>query len=256
MRKLLVIGIGAGSPDYLTMQAIDALNAADVFFVFDKGEAKSDLIALRKEICQRFIKNRDYRFVSIDDPVRDAAPQGYKRGVETWHRERARRLAAQITSEVAEDGCGAFLVWGDPSLYDSTLRLLDLVREEGWFAFEYEVIPGISSVQALAARHGLVLNAIGGSVLVTTGRELAEHGWPEAVESVVVMLDRGDGLRAACRDGVEIYWGALLGTPRERLVAGPLKDVIDEIERIRTEEKERSGWIMDIYLLRQAAQNS
>ncbi len=256
MRKLLVIGIGAGNPDYLTVQAIDALNAADVFFVFDKGDAKSELIALRKEICERFVKDRDYRFVSIDDPVRDAAPQGYKRGVETWHRERAHRLAAQISAEVAEDGCGAVLVWGDPSLYDSTLRLLDLVREEKAFAFECEVIPGVSSVQALAARHGLVLNAIGGSILVTTGRELAAHGWPEAVESVVVMLDRGDGLRAACRDGVEIYWGALLGTPRERLISGPLVAVIDEIERIRTEEKTRSGWVMDIYLLRRTTPGS
>lgn len=250
MRKLLVIGVGAGSPDYLTVQAIDALNRARVFFVFDKGEAKSDLVALRKEICERFIENGDYRFVSIDDPVRDAEPHGYKRGVEAWHRERAERLGARIAAEVAEDGCGAFLVWGDPSLYDSTLRLLELVREDDRFAFEIEVVPGISSVQALAARHRLVLNSIGGSLLVTTGRELAERGWPEAADSVVVMLDRGDGLRAAAGEDVEIYWGALLGTPRERLVSGKLRDVIEEIERIRAEEKAQSGWIMDIYLLR------
>lgn len=250
MRKLLVIGIGAGNPDYLTVQAIDALNRADVFFVFDKGEAKSDLVALRKEICERFIKGRTYRFATIDDPVRDPLPQGYQRGVETWHRERAEKLASRIAVELAEDGCGAFLVWGDPSLYDSTLRLLDLVRAEDRFAFDIEVIPGVSSVQALAARHGLVLNAIGGSVLVTTGRELADNGWPAAADSVVVMLDRGDGLRAACREDVEIYWGALLGTPRERLVSGRLPDVIDEIERIRAQEKAQSGWLMDIYLLR------
>ena len=250
MRKLLVIGIGAGSPDYVTVQAIDALNRAGVFFVFDKGEAKGDLVALRKEICERFITHRDYRFVSIDDPVRDPEPHGYKRGVETWHRARAERLATRIAAEVAEDGCGAFLVWGDPSLYDSTLRLLDLVREDDRFAFEIEVIPGISSVQVLAARHRLVLNTIGGSVLVTTGRALAERGWPDGADSVVVMLDRGDGLRAAVREDVEIYWGALLGTPRERLVSGKLADVVDEIERIRAEEKARSGWIMDIYLLR------
>lgn len=252
MRKLLVIGIGAGSPEYVTVQAIDALNRADVFFVFDKGEAKSDLIALRKEICERFIKDRNYRFVSIDDPVRDAVPHGYKRGVEEWHGERARRLAAQIASEVADGGCGAFLVWGDPSLYDSTLRLLDHVRTESAFAFETEVIPGISSVQALAARFGLVLNTIGGSLLVTTGRELAANGWPQSADSVVVMLDRGDGLRAACVAGVEIYWAALLGTARERVVSGQLVDVIDEIERIRADEKARRGWVMDIYLLRRS----
>ncbi|AHB48198.1 precorrin 6A synthase [Hyphomicrobium nitrativorans NL23] len=252
MRKLLVIGIGAGSPEYVTVQAIDALNRARVFFVFDKGEAKSDLVALRQEICERFIENDDYRFVSIDDPMRDPQPHGYKRGVEAWHRARAEKLVERIVSEVADGECGAFLVWGDPSLYDSTLRLIDLVREERRFAFEIEVIPGISSVQALAARHGLILNTIGGSVMVTTGRELAERGWPEAADSIVVMLDRGDGLRAAAREDVEIYWGALLGTPRERLVSGKLTDVIDEIERIRAQEKAASGWIMDIYLLRRS----
>lgn len=257
MRKLLVIGIGAGNPDFMTVQAVTALNQADVIFAFDKGEAKSGLMRLRKDICARFIGDRAYRFVSIEDPVRDPVPHGYTRGVEDWHRERAARLAARIAAELDEDGCGAFLVWGDPSLYDSTLRLLDLLRAEGSLPFDSEVIPGISSVQVLAARHNLVLNAIGGAIQITTGRMLAESGWPAEADSVVVMLDRGDGLRAACREeDVGIHWGAYLGTPDERLVAGRLRDVIDDIERIRAEEKARHGWIMDTYLLRRRRQSA
>lgn len=250
MRKLLVIGIGAGNPDFLTIQAVKALNRADVFFVFDKGERKSDLVRLRQDICERFIENKSYRFVTIDDPVRDPEPHGYKHGVEAWHRERALKLAAQIEAEVGEDGCGAFLVWGDPSLYDSTLRLLDLLRAQGSLAFESEVIPGISSVQALAASHQLVLNTIGGSIAITTGRELAERGFPASAETVVVMLDRGDGLKAAAEMDVEIHWGAYLGTPNEVLVSGKLRDVLGEIEQIRAREKQRHGWIMDTYVLR------
>lgn len=252
MRKLIVIGIGAGNPDFMTVQGINALNEADVFFVFDKGETKSGLNRLRREICERFIKDRTYRFVAIDDPVRDPVPNGYKRGVEDWHRERATLLASRIEAELAEDGCGAFLVWGDPSLYDSTLRLIELLRETGELSFECQVIPGISSIQALAAQHRLVLNSIGGAVEITTGRALAENGLPPGADSIVVMLDRGDGLRAAATadEAIEIYWGAYLGTPDERLVSGKLRDVIDKIERIRGTEKERSGWIMDTYLLR------
>lgn len=250
MRKLLVIGIGAGNPDFLTVQAINALSEADVFFVFDKGEPKGDLVRFRRDICERFIKDHPYRFVAIEDPVRDPLPRGYQQGVQDWHRERARRVSSRIAAEVAEDGCGAFLVWGDPSLYDSTLRLIDLIRAEGNLAFDYEVIPGISSIQVLAARHRIVLNTIGGSVMVTTGRELAKNGFPEPADGVVVMLDRGDGLRAACQEDVDIYWGAYLGTPDEILLSGRLRDVIDEIERIRAREKDRHGWIMDTYLLR------
>jgi precorrin-6A synthase len=254
MRKLLVIGIGAGDPDFMTVQAINALNRADVFFVFDKGDAKDGLVRLRKDICERFVKERSYRFVSIEDPVRDPEPRGYKRGVEAWHRERAARLASRIQAEVDEDGCGAFLVWGDPSLYDSTLRLLDLLRAESSLVFDCEVIPGISAIQALAARHRLVLNTIGGSVILTTGRALAEGGLPAGADSIVVMLDRGDGLRAAAREDVDIHWGAYLGTPDEQLVCGRLRDVIDEIERIRAAGKARNGWIMDTYLLRRRPQ--
>ncbi|MCC7251776.1 precorrin-6A synthase (deacetylating) [Hyphomicrobium sp.] len=250
MRKLLVIGIGAGNPDFMTVQAIDALNKADVFFVFDKGEPKGDLVRLRKDVCERFIRDRPYRFVSIEDPVRDPLPHGYKQGVRDWHRERALRLASQIAAEIDEDGCGAFLVWGDPSLYDSTLRLLDILRTDTSLAFDHDVIPGISAVQVLAARHRLVLNTIGGTVAVTTGRELAEHGFPGDADSIVVMLDRGDGLRAALREDVDIYWGAYLGTPNEILLSGRLRDIIDDIEQIRACEKDRHGWIMDTYLLR------
>ena len=41
MKTLLIIGIGAGDPDYLTVQAINALNRTDVFFLMDKGDRKS-----------------------------------------------------------------------------------------------------------------------------------------------------------------------------------------------------------------------
>ena len=70
MKTLLIIGIGAGDPDYLTVQAINALNRTDVFFLMDKGSAKDSLIGLRKTICERFIQGRDYRFASAECPER------------------------------------------------------------------------------------------------------------------------------------------------------------------------------------------
>ena len=74
---------------------------------------------------------------------------------------------------MAEGECGAFLVWGDPTLYDSTLRIIKRILSKG-FALEYEVIPGITAVQALAAQHRIALNSIGEPVLITTGRRIAE----------------------------------------------------------------------------------
>jgi precorrin-6B methylase 1 len=98
-----------------------------------------------------------------------------------------RRERGLIGEELGEDECGAFLVWGDPSLYDSTLRIIDQIIARGTVAFECEVIPGISAIQALAARHRITLNRIGRSIHITTGRKIAE-GLPNN-------LDRRHGSR-------------------------------------------------------------
>jgi precorrin-6A synthase len=176
-RRVHVIGIGAGDPDYLTVQAIQALNDTQVFFAMDKGEAKSDLVALRRDICARFIREPGYRFVELRDPER-AAPSagqaGYREAVSGWHRARAQMWAKAIDDELGPEGVGAFLAWGDPSLYDSTLRILDAVAAE--VDIEYDVIPGISAVQALTARHRITLNEVGEPVLITTGRQLRARG--------------------------------------------------------------------------------
>lgn len=249
MRKILIIGIGAGSPEHLTVEAINALNRVDVFFLLDKGQEKDALIGVRKEICERFIKDCSYRIVQVPDPARDRAGDRYKAGVATWHRERADLLGSLIAREVADDGCGAFLVWGDPAWYDSTIRIVEAIREQGAVAFDHEVIPGISSFQVLAARHRLPLNEIGEPVLITTGRKLRE-GFPNGADSVVVMLDGECSFKAIPADGIHIYWGAYLGMENEILISGALKDVGAEVERVRAAMRADNGWIMDIYLLR------
>jgi precorrin-6A synthase len=252
MREILVIGIGAGNPEYITVQAVNALNATDVFFVVDKGEEKGGLLALREEICERYIEGDGYRMVSIAEPPRDrraAGAAGYAEAVGDWHERRAALFESAILENLPEDGRGAFLVWGDPALYDSTLRIIDRILARGAVRFEYRVIPGITSVQALAAQHRLPLNRIGEPVHITTGRRLAD-GLPEGLESAVVMLDAGFAAAALEDPDLHVYWGAYLGTPDEELRSGPLREVAEEIAATKRELRERHGWIMDTYLLR------
>ena len=249
MRKVFVIGIGAGDPDYVTVQGINALNKVDVFFIMDKGQEKEDLVRLRKAICERYIRNKSYRTVATADPPRDRAPVSYEAAVRAWHEQRADIYERLIGEELGEHECGGFLVWGDPSLYDSTLRIIDQIIARGTLAFEYEVIPGISAIQALAARHRIALNRIGRSVHVTTGRKIAE-GLPNNIDDVVVMLDAGCSFKAIGDSDIDIYWGAYIGTEDEILVAGNLRERMGDIERMRTEAKARKGWIMDTYILR------
>lgn len=248
MRTLLVIGMGTGHPEHLTLAAVSALSRVDVFFALDKGDEKADLVRLRDEICARHLKGRSYRFVTASDPVRDPRVSCYETRVRDWHDQRAALYEDVLLRELGDGMCGGILAWGDPSLYDSTLRILEAVRARGRIDFAIDVIPGLSSVQVLAASHKLVLNRVGGSLWITTGRRLAEDIPPEASD-VVVMLDGSCTFNQLDED-LDIYWGAYVGTPHEILRAGRLREVREEITRVRAEARARHGWIMDIYLLR------
>ena len=252
-RRVQVIGIGAGSPEHLTQQAIAALNEVDVFLVADKRAATDELVALRKAICERFIDPAHaYRFVTVPDPARgpDADRDGaaYGAAVRDWHAARADMYAATIDG-LPSDAVVGFLVWGDPAFYDSTIRVVDSIGTR--IPLSINVVPGISAFQALAAAHGIVLHDIGAAIHVTTGRRLVTE-WNADLGTVVVMLDG----HLTCRDLVpvapdlQIHWGAYVGMPQQELRAGRLADVIEEIISLRAALRERHGWVMDVYALR------
>lgn len=240
---MLVIGIGAGDPDHLTFQAATAIARTDVFFTIDKGEQKADLAALRRLLLARHAAP-GHRVVAAPDPERDrgAGAAAYEGAVLDWQDRRGAHYAAMISDELPDGGTGAFLVWGDPALYDGTLRILS--------GLDVQVvsIPGISSIAALAAAHRLTLHRVGRPFTVTTGRRLAQDGMTG--DDVVVVLDARCAFADLPDTDLDIYWGAYLGTPDEQLLAGALPAVAPEIRRRRAEARARKGWIMDTYLLR------
>lgn len=250
MKTILVIGIGAGDPDYVTVQAVKALNRVDVFFLMDKGPAKSKLRGLRDEICRRHLApGRSPRFVEAPSPPRDTKPADYLSCVDELNAAKQALFEHMITGDMKDGETAGILVWGDPMLYDSTIRNIEAVASRGRLAIDWEVIPGITALQALAARHRIPLNRVGEPVLLTTGRRIAA-GFPEGVTSAAVLLDGEDTYRRFAADDVDIHWGAYLGTPDEILISGKVAEVGDEIHRRRHEARARNGWIMDTYLMR------
>ncbi|MEW2545365.1 precorrin-6A synthase (deacetylating) [Streptomyces sp. NPDC047002] len=250
-RAILVIGIGAGDPDHLTLQAVKAIRRADVFFIVGKGPHKASLTDLRRRMIEEHAQ-RPYRLVEVEDPGRDRRPMdrsGYTAAVEDWRERRGGIFARAMREEMAAGETGAFLVWGDPSLYDSTLGILGDIEDRGALSMSVEVIPGITSVASLTARHRIPLNQVGRPVHITPARRLADVAQNDDGD-IVVMLDADESFSRVEGDDVWIYWGAYLGTPDELLVAGPLHEVADRIRRVRAEARERHGWIMDTYLLR------
>jgi precorrin-6A synthase len=247
MRKVFVIGIGVGDPNQMTVEAIEALKQVDVFFFPDKGAEKAALRELRERICARFIENADYRTVEVEIPKRATAGD-YLADVDEWHGRLADIYGGLFERELGENEIAGLLVWGDPAIYDSTMRIIERVRSTG-LALDFQVIPGISSFQVLAAKHRIPLNRIGEAVLLTTGRRLAD-GFPDEADNAVVMLDGTQAFTKLDDDNLEIFWGAYLGMEYEILLAGRLADIREEIVTVRQQARERHGWIMDTYLLR------
>jgi precorrin-6A synthase len=271
-RRVRVIGFGCG-PDQLTAEAVEALRSVDYVVAADKGAAPGGgdpLLAVRREICAAY----DVELVAVPDPERDRSEHtaaSYDGAVRDWH---AARVAAYDAVLEGRPGDVGFLVWGDPAFYDSTLRIVDRLAQTRDLVVD--VVPGISALQLLAARHRVVLHEVGRPLLVTTGRRLVADA--QSHDNLAVFLDG----RLTCRelaDDWHIWWGANLGTPSERLVAGPLAGtgagpggsgseeagseeagseeagseeagVLGEIERAREEARAEAGWVMDTYLLR------
>jgi precorrin-6A synthase len=251
VRTISVVGIGSGNPEHLTVQAINELNATDVVFMMDKGEDAHELAGVRKDILDQYL-SRPCRIVTAADPRRDRTAAAYTAAVQDWRAQRADIYERLISSELGDHGRGAFLAWGDPAIYDSTLHILADVLARGTVRFAVRVIPGISSVQALAAQHQISLTRTGSPLHITTGRRLAGEGFPANAGDVVVMLDARNAFAAASDDD-EIYWGAYLGTPDEILISGRVGDVAERIVAEREAARARHGWIMDTYLLRRSA---
>lgn len=250
MRRIVLIGIGAGDPDHVTVQAVKALDAFDVLFVVTK-DGTDELVAMRHHVVRTHrSRDRPFRTVELPDPPRPwREAEDYPAAVASWRSQRTRLWEAAIARSLDPGQTGAFLVWGDPSLYESTLAVVAELATRGAVALDYEVLPGISAVHALTARHRIPLNRVGRAVQITPARLLAA-GMPDAVDDVVVMLDAHTTFARIPPDGLDIYWGAYLGTPDELLRSGPLEEIAGEIARTREEAKARKGWMFDTYLLR------
>lgn len=248
VRRVTVVGIGAGDPDQITVEAAGALRAATFAIVAVKRD-DDPLVAARQAVIDRHAPGLEV--VAVRDPERDRSAaststvSSYEGVVVDWHDARAALYETVLVDR--PDGDVVFLVWGDPAFYDSTIRVVEKVLAAGRISFDWDVIPGISALQVLAARHRIVLHDVGQALLVTTGRRLRE-AVDAGADNVLVMLNARLEL-----DGLEdwtIWWGANLGTAHESLVAGRVGDVRAEVESARAATKAAAGWVMDVYLLR------
>ncbi|MCH1386405.1 MAG: precorrin-6A synthase (deacetylating) [Rhodobacteraceae bacterium] len=244
MIELLLIGIGTGNPDHITRQAEKAIASADWIMIPTKGDNKADLADLRHDICAQIAGVDLSRILEFELPVRDPAIP-YVDRVHHWHDAIADVWQETIQVNI-KTGKVALLIWGDPSLYDSSLRIASRLNP----APKITVLPGLTSLQVLTAAHAIPINELAHPFVVTTGRQLRDNGWPTGMDTVAVMLDGECSFQSLENQNCQIYWGAYVGMKEEILIQGPLDQVTEQIVEMRAKARENHGWIMDIYVLK------
>ena len=247
--KVRILGVGMG-PQHVTPEVAEAIRTADYVVAAEKAD-DDRLLALRREILRAHPgPDGPVEIVTVRDPqrARSAAlpTEGYRSAATDWHDARAAEYAALLQHR---GGTAALLTWGDPSLYDSTIRIVEKVRDLG-VDLEYDVLPGISAPQLLAARHRIVLHEVGRPVHVTTGRRLQE-AVAAGLDNIVAMLNPPpDRLDFTGLDDWTMWWGANLGATGERVVTGRVGDGLPAIADARAAAEARDGWVMDVFLVR------
>ncbi|MFH3478943.1 precorrin-6A synthase (deacetylating) [Xanthobacter variabilis] len=242
MTDLWLIGIGTGNPAHVTLEARQALCDAALILLPRKGPDKADLAHLRHTILSHCGSTAPV--AEFDMPVRDDTLP-YQERVRRWHDEIA-TIWSRTIAAARPQGTIALMVWGDPGLYDSTLRIAERLKPRP----RIRVVPGISALQSLTAAHAIPFNTVNGPVTVTTGRRLRDHGWPDGSDTIVVMLDGECSFQTLDPGGLHIWWGAFLGMPEQVLESGPLAETAPRIISTRATARAQHGWIMDTYLLR------
>ena len=157
IETVTLVGIGTGNPGHLTLDGAEALTSADTILVPRKGTGKDDLAEIRLALLDRL--GVTARVAFFDYPVRDESLP-YLERVERWHDE----IAARWAEAAGAAKSVALLVWGDPSFYDSTMRIAERLQklyvrtlsrgiEAGEFREDLE--PGVAARLIATVIHGL-----------------------------------------------------------------------------------------------------
>lgn len=96
--------------------------------------------------------------------------------LDDWHDAIASVWDVEIRAALPDGGNIAFLVWGDPSLYDNTMRIAERVRAR--MTLSVTVIPGITAIQALTVGHAIPLNEVAAPLWLLPGVDCGKTAGP------------------------------------------------------------------------------
>ncbi|MER0242731.1 precorrin-2 C(20)-methyltransferase [Streptomyces sp. HSW2009] len=145
--KLYGVGLGPGDPSLMTLRAVEVIGGADVVAYHSAQHGRS----IARAIAERHLRP-DHIEERLVYPVTTEStdhPGGYRGAMEDFYAEAAARLAAHLDAGRTV----AVLAEGDPLFYGSYMHMHKRLADR----YPTEVIPGVTSVSAAAARTGAPL---------------------------------------------------------------------------------------------------
>ncbi|MGW3679166.1 precorrin-2 C(20)-methyltransferase [Streptomyces prasinus] len=162
--KLYGVGLGPGDPSLMTVRAVEVIAGADVIAYHSARHGRS----IARSIAAKHIR-ADHVEEPLVYPVTTETtdhPGGYQGAMDDFYAEASARLAAHLDAGRTV----AVLAEGDPLFYGSYMHMHKRLADR----YDTEVIPGVTSVSAAAARLGTPL-AEGEEVLTILPGTLSEE---------------------------------------------------------------------------------
>lgn len=155
--KLHVIGIGPGDPELMTLKAVRILKEVPCIFV-PKGREEGTSLAL--SIVRKSLPLDGKEIVEAYFPMKKTV-QSSGFGVQSSDQRQELDAKWNETVEAVLNRLGrgsdaAFITIGDPGIYSTFFYLYDRLLERNP-SLVIDIVPGISSINAAAARAGLSL---------------------------------------------------------------------------------------------------
>ncbi|MZE73739.1 precorrin-2 C(20)-methyltransferase, partial [Streptomyces sp. SID5789] len=145
--KLYGVGLGPGDPSLMTVRAVEAIAEADVIAYHSARHGRS----IARSIAERHLRadHVEERLVYPLTVETTDHPGGYQGAMDDFYAEASARLAAHLDAGRTV----AVLAEGDPLFYGSYMHMHKRLADR----YDTEVIPGVTSVSAAAARLGTPL---------------------------------------------------------------------------------------------------
>ncbi|WP_030825379.1 precorrin-2 C(20)-methyltransferase [Streptomyces hygroscopicus] len=145
--RLYGVGLGPGDPSLMTVRAVEVIAQADVVAYHSARHGRS----IARSIAERHLRP-DHIEERLVYPVTTEStdhPGGYRGAMEEFYTEAAARLAVHLDAGRTV----AVLAEGDPLFYGSYMHMHKRLADR----YPTEVVPGVTSVSAAAARLGVPL---------------------------------------------------------------------------------------------------